>query len=157
MWDVVHELEVTTCDLLPWGRWHRRLDWSPDGKRLVVGSRELGAVVIFDVKSQSVVQERVLSTRKSPEVLREMGSSFLEVSEVRYVDGGRKVAFKCACDDGLEVYDILQNRKWRFAPAQGLDRGWSGGDFVVLEEKGMIATIDADAVRFWKVPFGGGE
>lgn len=154
VWDVVHGLEVTTHDLLSWGRWHRHLDWSPHGKRLVIGSQKLGGVVVFDVQSQSVVQERVLSTRKSPEALQRMGSSFLEVNGVRYVDGGRKIVFKCACDDGLEVYDFLENRKWRFAPPQGLDRGWSSGDFVLLEEKGMIASIDADAVRFWKVPFG---
>ena len=109
---------------------------------------------MFDVKSQSVVQERVLSTKKSPEALQKMGSSFLEVHAVRYVDGGRKIAFRCASDDGLEVYDFLENRKWRFAPAQGLDRGHSRGNIVVLEEKAIIASIDADAVRFWRVPFG---
>ena len=152
VWDVVHGLEVATHEL-SLGRWHRHLDWSPDGKQLVIGGRELGGVVVFDVKSQSVVQERVLSTRKSPELLQQMGSSFPEVGEVRYLDEGRKIAFKYACDDGLEVYDFLENRKWRFAPAQGLERGWSGAGFVVFEEKGMIASVDADAVRFWKVPF----
>lgn len=157
VWDVVHGLEVTTYDLQSLGQWNRHLDWNPDGKQLVIGSQKLGGVVIFDVKSQSLVQERVLSTRKSPELLQRMGSRYLEVSEVRYVDGGRKIAFKCACDDGLEVYDILENRKWRFAPVQGLDRGRSSGKFVVLEEKMMIASIDADAVRFWKVPFSEGE
>lgn len=154
VWDVVHGLEVTTHDLLSWGQWHRHLDWSPHWERLVIGSEKLGGVVVFDVQSQSVVQERVLNTRKSPEALQQMGSSFLEVNWVRYVDGGRKIAFKCACNNSLGVYDFLENRKWRFAPPQGLDRGWSSGDFVVLEEKGMIASIDADAVRFWKVPFG---
>ena len=73
------------------------------------------------------------------------------------MDGGKKITFTCACDDGLELYDFQDNRKWRFAPAQGLDRGWSSGVFFVLEEKKMIASIDADAVRFWKVPFGEGE
>ena len=110
-------------------------------------------VVVFDVKSQSVVQERMLSTEKSPELLQEMGPSFPVIIGAQYLDGGRKIAFKYACDHGLEVYDFLENRKWRFAPAQGLDRGWSGAGFVVLEEKGMIASVDADAVRFWKVPF----
>ena len=156
MWDVVHGLEVATHKL-SLGKWHRHLDWSPNGKRLVIGGQDLGGVVVFDVKSQSVVQERVLSTRKSPELLQQMGSSYTEISEVRYLDEGRKIAFKCACDDGLEVYDFLENRKWRFAPAQGLDRGWSSAGFVVFEEKGMIASVDADAVRFWKVPFGEGE
>lgn len=156
VWDVVHGLEVTTHDLQSLGPWLRHLDWSPDGKQLVIGGERLGAVVIFDVKSQSAVQERVLSAKKSPEWLRRMASTFLEVQEVRYVDGGRKIAFTCAEDDGLELYDFLENRKWRFAPAQGLERGWSNGVFLVLEEKKMVASIDADAVRFWQVPFGEG-
>lgn len=155
VWDVVHGLEVATHKL-PLGSWHRHLDWSPNGKQLVIGGRS-GKVVVFDVKSQSVVQERMLSTKKSPELLQKMGSSFLEIGSVRYLDEGRKIAFKCSCDDGLEVYDFLENRKWRFAPAQGLERGRSSASIVVLEEKGMIASVDADAVRFWKVPFGKGE
>ena len=159
VWDVLHGLEVATHKLeiatreTGSGSWHRCLDWSPTGKQVVFGGR-LGRVVVFDLKSQSVVQERILSTKKSPELLQEMGSSFLVISGVRYMDEGRKIAFKYACDDGLEVYDFLENRKWRFAPAHGLDRGWSNAGFVVLEEKGMIASVDADAVRFWKVPFG---
>ena len=159
VWDVLHGLEVATHELeiatheRGLGLWHRHLDWSPNGKRLVIGG-QLGNVVVLDVKSQSVMQERTLSTKKSPQLLQEMGSSFLEVSAVRYLDEGRKIAFKCSCDDGLEVYDFLENRKWRFAPAHGLDRGWSDAGFVVLEEKGMIASVDADAVRFWEVPFG---
>ena len=152
VWDVVHGLEVATQEL-PLGSWHRCLDWSPHGKRLVVGGR-LGSVVVFDVKSQSVVQERILSTKESPRKLQNIGSAFLEIGNVQYLDEGRKIAFKCSCDDGLEVYDFLENRKWRFAPAEGLDRGRSSTEFLVLEEKGMIASVDADAVRFWKVPFG---
>lgn len=120
MWDVVHGLEVTTHDLLSWGQWHRHLDWSPHGKRLVIGSEKLGGVVVFDVQSQSVVQEQMLSTRKSPEALQQMGSSFLEVKGVRYVDGGRKIVVKCACDDGLEVYDFLENRSGGLRLHKGL-------------------------------------
>ena len=112
-------MEVTTHDLQSLGRWLRHLHLSPDGKQLVIGSQKLGAGVIFDVKSQSVVQERVLCTRKSPEALQRVASSFLEVQEMRYVDGGRKIAFKCACDGALGLYEFLENRKWRFAPAQG--------------------------------------
>ena len=159
VWDMVQGSEILAYDL-SWGRGYRSLDWSPDGSRLVIGCQ--GKVVVFDVQGQRVVQQRVvqqrvLSTRKGLEKLREMPRWVLEARHVRYVDGGRKIAFKCACDDGLEVYDFLENSKWRFAPAQGLDRGWSSGEFVVLQEKGMIASIDANAVRFGKVPFGEGE
>ena len=37
-----------------------------------------------------------------------------------------------------------------------LDRGWSSGHILVLENKKMIASIDADAMSFWKVPFNEG-
>ena len=154
VWDVIHGVEVVSH---PGSHnWCRALDWSPDGKRLAIGGRGLGLVMVFDLKSQTVVQERVLSTEASAEPLRKMGSSFIEVNKVRYLDGGRMLALKATADEGVEVYDLKRNQKWRFAPPQGVERG-PGGGFVVLEEKGMIASVDADAVRFWKVPFGEGE
>lgn len=155
VWGVVHGMEVVGGPVVTPG-WCWTLDWSPDGKGLVVGGKGLGRVVVFDLKRQSVVQERVLSVEESPELLRQMGGSFLEVTKVQYLDRGRKMAFKaCGSDDGLEVYNFVANRKWRFAPERGLDMGWAyGGDFVVLQGKGMIASVDSDAVRFWKVPFG---
>lgn len=156
VWDIVHGLEVATSDLP--SKWCRSLDWSPDGKRLVIGCQGLGRVVVFDLKSQSVVQERVLSMKESPALLQRMGGSYLGVNKVQYLQGGRMIAFRAGSDDAVEVYDFLKNRKWRFAPEQGLDRGWAfGGKFVVLKEKGMIASVDSDAVRVWKVPFGEGE
>lgn len=156
VWDVVHGLEIVSQQVPSSSRrWCRALAWSPDGKRLVIGGQGLGRVFVFDLKGQAVVQERVLSTKESPELLQRMAGSFLEVHKVRYLDGGRMVAFKVRTDDGLEVYDFEGNRKWRFAPKQGMERSGDGGGFVVLEEKGMIASVDADAVRFWKVPFGG--
>ena len=153
VWDVLHGLEVAAHEVSV-GLLHRNLDWSPDAKRLVIGSGRCGGVEVFDLKSQSVVQKRVLSMGNGPELQQQWGSPMLGIYGVRYVDEGRKIVFKYACDDGLEVYDFLENRKWRFAPAQGLDRGYSTVGFVVLEEKGMIASVDGDAVRFWKVPFG---
>lgn len=156
VWDVVHGVEVVAGSDLS-RRWCRTLDWSPDGKQIVVGCQGLGRVVVFDFKGQKVVQQRVLSTADSPELLQRFGMSYLEVRSARYLDGGRKIVFKVGSDDGVEVYDFVENRKWRFAPEQGLDRGWaSGGSFVVLKEKGMIVSVDTDAVRFWKVPFGEG-
>ncbi|CAD6592905.1 MAG: hypothetical protein ASARMPRED_006787 [Alectoria sarmentosa] len=157
VWDVAHGLEIATHNASK--RWCRSVDWSPDGRRLLVGAQGLGRVLEYDLKSQAVVQERVLSTAKSPKILQQMGASFLEVTMVKYLNRGRMVALKaCGSDDGVEVFDFVSCRKWRFAPAQGLDRGWAfGGNFVVVEGLGMIASVDADAVRFWKIPFEEGK
>lgn len=38
----------------------------------------------------------------------------LEVSLARYLPGGRKIVFLISPDNGLEVYDIVDNVKWRF-------------------------------------------
>ena len=155
VWDIVHGVEIVAGrDMTP--RWCRTLDWSPDGKRIVIGAQGWGRVLVFDLKMQKVIQERVLSMKESPEGLQRFGGSFLEVKKVRYVEGGKKIAFKVGNDDAVEVYDFVENRKWRFAPQQGLERGASGGGFVVVEGKGMIGSIDFDAVRFWKVPFAEG-
>ena len=157
VWDVAHGVEVARVDLA--SSWCRTLDWSPDGKRLLIGARGLALVREFELKRQVIIQDRILSTAASPELLQEMGASFLETTKVQYLDGGRKVALEASgSDDGVEVYDFVENKKWRFAPPQGLDRGWaSGGSFVVLKEKGMIMSVDADALRFWKVPFAVGD
>lgn len=155
VWDIVHGVEtVAGRDLTP--RWCRTMDWSPDGHTIVIGAQGWGRVVIFDLKMQKVVQERVLSMKESSELPPRSGGSFLEVSKAQYLEGGKKIAFKVGCDDAVEVYDFLQNRKWRFAPQQGLEREPSGGGFVVVEGKGMIVSVDFDAVRFWKVPFAEG-
>ena len=65
--------------------------------------------------------------KESPELPPRSGGSFLEVTKVQYLEGERKIAFKVGGDDAVEVYDFLENRKWRFAPQQGLERGASGG------------------------------
>ena len=152
IWDVVEGSEVITYAFDPRG-WCRTLDWRPDGNQIVIGGKFLGRLVLYDLESRSVVQERALSTEKSPEEARSMMRSFLEVSLARYLHGGRKIAFQASGDHGVEIIDLVSNQKWRFAPGQGQYKGWGAG-FVILAKQGMIVSIDPDAVRFWKVPIG---
>ena len=103
-----------------------------------------------------MAQERLLSPMKSAEQARRTLEGMLEVSLAKYLPGGSKIAFQVKLDHGVEIYDLVENRKWRFAPGHGQlqGEGWGAG-FVVVAKECLIASIDPDAVRFWKVPIGG--
>ena len=151
VWDVIHGMEVATHTWT--GGWCRHLDWSPDGKQILVGGSSKGLVFIFDIKIQRVIQERVLSLEQCPEDARNRMGEFLEVLTVQYMDRGRKIAYRTSGEDAVEVYDLVMNQKWRFAPGKG-EGAWA--DIVLpLEKLGMIASVDADAVRFWRVDTSG--
>ena len=156
VWDLVHGIEVLTHEFGSGGHWCRTLDWSPDMKQLVIGGKKVGKVIIFDVKRQEVVQERLLSTRKCPPDVQRMAEGYLEATNARYLprSEGAKIVYRTTGDNGVEVYDTKENRKWRSAPAQGENKGWGSG-ILILEERGLIASVDGDAIRFWEVPFGG--
>ena len=130
-------------------RWLRALDSSPTGKQLTIGGNEWGRLSLFDLETRSEEQRRGLSPA---EEVRNVRKSFMEVTVARCSAGGCYILSQTSIDRAIEVYDIVDNKKWRFAPPQGQTVGW-GSDFVVLAEQGLIASIDADAVRFWKVPF----
>ena len=156
-WDLAHGVEVVSASASvdERSRWCRTMDWSPDDKQLVIGSGHMGQVLVYDVKRQEVVQKRVLSKEKSAEPLRKMVSGFLEVGFVKYVQDsgtyGRKIVSQVSSDKGVEIYDVDENRKWRFAPREGVDEGW-GGDVLILENKGLIASVNQDFLRFWVLP-----
>ena len=152
VWDISDGSEIMTYAFEPQSPWSRTLDWSPSGKQLIIGGGGLGRLSLFDLESRSEVQRRVLSPEKSAEEVRNFGESFMEVTIVRFFAGGRYILSQTSSDRAIEVYDTVHNTKWRFAPPQGQTMGW-GSDFVVLAKQGLIASIDADAVRFWKGPF----
>lgn len=108
---------------------------------------------MFDVKTHSVVQERQLSLEKCTEEDRDVMRGLLEVDFVQYLDEGRKVVYRTTGDHGVEVYDFETNTKWRFAPRQG-EEDYASGVYT-LEGGKMIASVDADAVRFWRLEAGG--
>ncbi len=151
VWDVTDGSEVMTYAFEPQSRWLRTLVWSPSGKQLIIGGDGWGRLSLFDLESRSEVQRRILSPEKSAEEVRNFSKSFMEVTVAQFSAGGRYIISQTSSDRAIEVYDIVDNMKWRFAPPQGQTVGW-GSDFVVLAKQGLIASIAADAVRFWKVP-----
>ncbi|KAF4972355.1 hypothetical protein FSARC_1077 [Fusarium sarcochroum] len=152
--------------------WRRTIHWHPNGKWLAVGGEQSGELLLLDVEEKKLIQKRLLSvdacTRE--EEVRNMMKSFVGTEEVKFVDGGNKLAVWTLGDWSIEVYDINQQVKWRFARG-GTDDGpeaskWrdeegkvtSGGsyDMLVWEDpsKGqlVLASLDFDGVRIWGVP-----
>ncbi len=150
IFDVVQGIEIAVHDFRRPSGWFRTLSWSPHGKQLVLGGRDCGPVFVYDIESRSMVQERLLSTKKCPEESRRFIGGHLEICSAQYLDGGRKIAYKMPGDGSVEVYDFEENRKWRFAP-EAKKQDWQS-DLLVFERVGLIASMDADAVRFWKIP-----
>ena len=148
IWDVASGEEIASYKF---GSWCRAIDWSPDGQHLAMSGKNLGKIVVFDVQSQTVVQERLLSTEKCPKEHRDFIPNFLEVQTLKYLPGGRKIAYHTTGDDGVEVYDFVDNRKWRFAPPQGKIRAHGWG-FVFLPRQGAIVSGAEDALRVWDLP-----
>ena len=147
-WDLTNGEEIASYK---YGNWCRTLDWSPDGKHLAMGGKGLGKIVIFDVQSQNVLQERILSAERCPEENRYFIPNFLEVTALKNLPGGRKIAYRTSGDDGVEVYDFVDNRKWRFAPPQGQMRAHGRG-FLFLPRQGGIVSVAGDALRIWDLP-----
>ena len=158
VWDVVHGVEVATytwSHSFIWGCWCRSLDWSPNGKQIVVGGENRGYVFVFDIKTQKIVQERVLSLElcsKDPENDPDRIGQSMEVYSVQWFDQGRKIVYWTTGDYAVEVYDFETNKKWRFAPNKG-EGDWATRVFI-LEDGKVILAVDADVVRFWRLDAG---
>ncbi|KAI1816087.1 WD40 repeat-like protein [Poronia punctata] len=156
--------------------WWRALDWHPNGRWLAVGGRAGASLLLLDVEEKRVLQERRLSARNLRPDQEEEGMSrlflnrWLEVSTVKFVDGGRKLAFWSTGDSSVEVLDIAEGTKWRFARGgtnPDSERGeWvddrgkvtsQGGKGMLVwddEEGGqtVLVSIDFDGLRVWKIP-----
>jgi WD40 repeat protein len=100
--------------------WKRALDWAPDSNVLAVGEGDgpkPGWFILYDVDRKEIKQERIFGTeawRLKAKRKRSFGP-FLEVSAIKFVDGGRKVVVLTCGDGGIETYDLESWEKWRFA------------------------------------------
>lgn len=156
-------------------RWRRAVAWHPNGKLLAVGGELSGELLLLDVDAKQLVQERLLSTRESKvdnEEVRPVMKSNFGVTQVQFVEGGRKIAFWTCADASIEVYDFERYKKWRFARG-GTEDGphaekwrdekgkvtseWGHGMLAwENKERGLLglASIDFDGVRIWSVKLG---
>jgi WD40 repeat protein len=155
--------------------WWRAMDWHPNSKWLAFGQEKNGQICILDIETKQVIQERVLSVRASkPDnmaVLKSLGRD-LEVTGVKFVDSGRKLAIWTSGDGSIELYDLVDGLKWRFARGGTEDgpggaewrdengkvtSGYGHGMVVWNDEKTgavRLASIDCDGVRIWSVRLG---
>ena len=115
VWNVVDGSEIATHAVELHGCC-RTLNWSPDGKQLVVGRERFGRLVLYDLESRSVAQERLLSPVKSPE---ELWGVMLEVSLAKCLPGGSKIAFQVKLDHGVEIEDLCREQEVAVCPWTG--------------------------------------
>ncbi|KAI1038262.1 hypothetical protein LB505_012933 [Fusarium chuoi] len=153
-------------------RWRRTLAWHPTNPWLAVGGESNGELLLLDISKKSLLQKRLFSTDACPvdKESRDMMEDFVGTLETRFFDGGNKLAVWAFGDWSIEVYDLKQEVKWRFArggtgdgPNSGKWRNEQGkvtskGGYEMLawedHSKGslFLASIDFDAVRLWEVP-----
>ncbi|PNP56336.1 hypothetical protein FNYG_15371 [Fusarium nygamai] len=153
-------------------RWRRTLTWHPTNPWLVVGGEGSGELLLLDVSGKKLLQKRLFSTDACPvdKESRDMIGDFVGTLEVRFFDGGNKLAVWTFGDWSIEVYDLKREVKWRFArggtedgPNAGKWRNEQGkvtskGGYEMLawedHSKGslFLTSIDFDAVRIWEVP-----
>ncbi|KAF9776877.1 hypothetical protein IL306_004883 [Fusarium sp. DS 682] len=152
--------------------WRRTLAWHPNKQWLVVGGESSGELLLLDVSEKKLLQKRFLSTDASlvDKNIRDMMKGFVGTLEVKFFDGGDKLAVWSFGDWSIEVYDLNQEVKWRFARGgteDGPNAGkWrneqgkvtSGGsyDMVAWEDRSkgplILTSLDFDGVRVWEVP-----
>ncbi|KAM0354780.1 hypothetical protein ACHAPU_000600 [Fusarium lateritium] len=151
--------------------WRRTISWHPNSQWLAVGGERSGELLLLDVKGKKLLQRRLLSVDASTsgDEVRSMLKTFLGVAEVRFLDGGNKLAVWTYGDWSIEMYDINQEVKWKFARG-GTEDGpeadrWmneqgkvtSGRGYYMLtwedRAKGVLqlASLDFDGVRIWGV------
>ncbi|SPJ78958.1 related to serine/threonine-protein kinase pkwA [Fusarium torulosum] len=105
-------------------RWRRTISWHPNNQWLAVGGEKCGELLLLDIEEKKLLQKRLLSVDASTgkDEVRHMMKSFVGTYEVKFVDGGNKLAVWTFGDDSIEVYDINREVKWRFARSRQMER-----------------------------------
>ena len=163
---------LTQGDSDAFGRaWRRALAWHPDDKLLAVGSYSRGELLLLDVENKEVYQQRTLlpDAPRDAEPRRRLMQHMLAVCQVKYIGDGKKLAVWTQGDCSIEVYDLAQQVKWRFARG-GTEDGpnadaWRDEDGKVTsqgssgmmveeiseQERLFLTSLDFDGVRVWSL------
>lgn len=151
--------------------WRRTISWHPNSQWLAVGGEKSGELLLLDIEEKKVLQKRLLSAdaSTSKDEVQDMMKGFVGTYKVKFVDGGNKLAVWTFGDDSIEVYDINQQVKWRFARG-GTEDGpeadkWRDDEGKVTSQRGysmltwenhtkgvlQLASLDFDGARIWEI------
>ncbi|CVK95169.1 related to serine/threonine-protein kinase pkwA [Fusarium mangiferae] len=120
-------------------RWRRTLAWHPTNPWLAVGGESNGELLLLDISKKILLQKRLFSTDACPvdKESRDMMEDFAGTLETRFFDGGNKLAVWAFGDWSIEVYDLKQEVKWRFARG-GTEDGPNAGKW--RNEQGKVTS-----------------
>lgn len=145
-------------DHKPEGRahWRRSLAWHPEGRFLAVGGDDDGELLLLDVDEQKTVQRRQLSAEASnpdDEEIRGRLARWTDVSKIVYADNGKKLAIWTTGDASVELYDLKNEVKWRFARG-GTDDGPKSSEW--RDENGKVTSKGGFGMLVWEGEADGG-
>jgi WD40 repeat protein len=157
-------------------RWSRTLDWSPNGRHIIVGSEDHGRLRLFAFSDGKIkmVQERKLSTEKSnlevlDPIMERMLGGFLAVNAAKFLPSpsdteqreSTRLVHSVTMDEGIEVFDFDKGKGWRFVPQYSEDGSVAMAKpgarqnalvgHIWRKETGEIGVIAPDGVRFWRL------
>lgn len=153
--------------------WLRTVAWDPHRKerdqiaRLCVGGRgNFGELLMLEIGQDKPVQSRKLSLDNALiEGDKRRGLiAYLEMTKVRYAAGGRFLVTLTGGDGGVEVYDLVEETKWRIARGGvdlDLEKAGTGEiDAVYVESmvhwemngKLWIGVLGGKDLRVWAIP-----
>lgn len=157
--------------------WRRFVDWSRDGKYILVGGEDLGEILLFEVPPDPSVgppeaaQRRVLSLEKTrmDDDVKRMARGFLSVNSLRFIFDveDNDVTFGCSTyiDVGIEFVSLARGKRWRIIPFERTDddeadykrldrtkEGWPiYPRWSALKKSRQVVVISPDGARFWKL------
>ncbi|KAJ8096620.1 quinon protein alcohol dehydrogenase-like superfamily, partial [Lipomyces tetrasporus] len=137
------------CEFQVSTSWLRSLAWSHEGHHLAAGGRS-GVVYVWNPLRGE--QEQKWQLRGSERHRR----IFLETGYVQWLDNkGMMLAYK-GTEGGVNVYDMLENQKWRSDPKKSdlinLTKSSGRRSLHYIRKANQLISLDMDqTIRFWVV------
>jgi WD40 repeat protein len=152
IWELQHGEEVWKYKF---NHWCRAVDWSPDGRFITVDQDSGGGLALFDLTTHQEVSIRPMfqwipSFEGVKKKIRKVAEGRISVQMARFLPASSgRTAVMCATLVGVEVFDINQNLKYRFAwGEESKGAGWIRVAAQYLERTKQIVVLSGDAISF---------